>query len=89
MITIDKVVESVVESMRHHRRWGPRFPTLYDLSKITIAENCIELDLVDPETKQVIKFDLWAYRVRDHGEGADYIEQLDLGGEVLNGNDKA
>lgn len=79
MITLDKLVASVVESMRHHRRWGPHFPTVYDLSKITYNENCIELDLVDLETKQVVKFDLWAYRVREHGEGADYIEELDLG----------
>lgn len=49
MLKTEQILESIVESIRSKRRWGPTFPTIFDLSCIVwnTEHSRIELDLLD------------------------------------------
>jgi hypothetical protein len=70
-LTIETLLEEIVEAVKSKRRWGPRFPTLFDLSRVVwnTEESRIEMDLM--HNGQVRKFDLYLYEVPDHGERHD------------------
>lgn len=68
VLTIEQLLESIVEAIRKQRRWGPRYPTPYDLSKIVwnTEHRRIEMDLYD--NGKIRKFDLLLDEVNEHGE---------------------
>lgn len=68
MLSNEKLLESLVEAIRYKRRWGPNFPTPFDLSSIRwdTEHRRIELDLLD--NGRIRKFDLLLDEVTEHGE---------------------
>jgi hypothetical protein len=71
MTKIEQLLETITECIREKRRWGPRFPTPFDLSKISwnVEGRRIELDLW--EDGRIVKYDLLLDRVNEHGETSE------------------
>lgn len=92
MIRTEQLLDSIVEAIRNKRRHGPQFPTPFDLGSVfmVVEEHeveedepsmCyrIELDLFDPATSTVRKFDMYLEEVKEHGESclvSDLDEEL-------------
>lgn len=82
-LTFGTILEQVTESIKLTRRWGlqgaPKFPTAFDLGKVTWneQERKIKLDLVDGNV--VRHFDLMLVEVLERKEDDDDSE--------LNGNE--
>lgn len=49
MLTANQILESCVEAIKETRRYGPNFPTPFDLSKIVwdTSEQTIVMELLD------------------------------------------
>lgn len=80
---IEQLLEEIVECIKNVRRWGthraPKFPTIWDLSKIRWDNESqrIELDLL--VDGKVEKYDMWLYKVENHGELQLVEEESDDG----------
>lgn len=84
-LTVEQLLESITEAIRKQRRWGPKFPTPYDLSLIKwdTENRRIELDLFDGG--KIRKFDLLLDEVSEHGETSVIVETVDNTGLDLDG----
>lgn len=71
----EKLLESLVEAIRHKRRNGPGFPTPFDLSKIVwdSKNSRIEMDLI--ENGEVVMYDLLLDRVDFHGQTSSTVDE--------------
>ena len=49
MLTTERILEAITEAIRCQRRFGPNYPTIFDLSSVVwdVDRNRIELDLID------------------------------------------
>jgi hypothetical protein len=77
---MELLLESLTECIRSKRRWGPRFPTPFDLSLINYntEHRRIELDLLD-ENGKIVKYDLLLDKVSEHGETSIVEEVVEDG----------
>lgn len=81
MLKLEQILEGIVEALKAKRRYGPNFPTVWDLSHLTwdTDNNKIELDLLDNGIMR--KFDLYVEEVRERDDKSDPANLEELANE--------